>query len=79
MDCIIQIIFFKSKFTLKIMMTFMKDWPMLESPKKSKKQTLLHIAIIAGSVSTAKQYFYNYMFKKDMNLEHIMLEYSPRL
>lgn len=52
---------------------------MLESAKKSKKQTLLHIAIIAGSVSTAKQYIYNYMFKKDMNLEHIMLEYSPRL
>jgi len=33
-------------------------------PEKGRK-TLLHIAIIAGSVSTAKQYIYNYTFKED--------------
>lgn len=38
---------------------------MLESTKKSKKQTWLHTDTIAASVSTAKRYIYNYMFKKD--------------
>lgn len=31
-----------------------------------KKQTMLHIAFIARSISTVKQYIYNYIFKMDI-------------
>lgn len=81
MDCIIQIIFFKSKFSSKIPMALMKYWCLLESTKISKKQTLLHIAIIAGSLSTAKSVCIITRVKKTvyMNSEHITLKYGPRL